>query len=84
MIDDAGAEGVNFGCTDGNKLIGYGEVHHTHGDNWSEFQSVSTPNKTEYLNETFWVYTWEQWKFIFNDNFDDPKVLKNITHPYEN
>ena len=51
MIDDAGAEGVNFGCTDGNKLIGYGEVHHTHGDNWSEFQSVSTPNKTEYLNE---------------------------------
>merc|ERR1711983_150282 len=39
FADDAGAEGVNVGCTDGNNLIGYGEVRHTNGDNWSEFRT---------------------------------------------
>ncbi len=41
FIDDSGANGVNVGCSDGNRLLHEEDVRHTGGDQWSGFRSVS-------------------------------------------
>jgi hypothetical protein len=37
--DDSGANGVNVGCSDGNRLLHEEDVRHTGGDLWSDFRS---------------------------------------------